>query len=88
MTVNELLLVIGSFEANSISGTTGRCVECGEAADMGTPQQMAHGNGCDTDAAINLLEYDLYLMRKRIAKQHGKVNEANRLSGLPPLSME
>ena len=70
MTVNELLLVIGSFEANSISGTTGRCVECGEAADMGTPQQMAHGYGCDTAVALLILENELYTLRKRIAKHH------------------
>ena len=71
MTVNELLLIIGSLEANSVSGTTGRCVECGEAANMGTPQQMAHDYGCDTAAALIILSHELYTLRKRIAKHHG-----------------
>ena len=46
---------------------------------MGTSEQFAHGNGCDTDVAIRLLQHELFTE---------KVNEANRLSGLPPLSME
>jgi|TARA_R110000765_G_scaffold151856_1_gene254480 hypothetical protein len=71
MTVNQILQVIASLEANSISGRTGRCVECGDAANMGTPQQMAHGNGCDTDVAIEILGHELYIMRERIAKHHG-----------------
>ena len=70
MTVNQLLLVIASLEANSISATTGRCVECGDAANMGTPQQTAHGNSCDTDVAIEILGHELYTMRERIAKHH------------------
>ena len=53
-------MIIGSFEANSISASTGRCVECGEAANMGTPDQMAHGYGCDTNVAIRLLEHELF----------------------------
>ena len=79
MTVEQLLIVIDSLAANSISASTGRCVECGEAANMGTSEQFAHGNGCDTDVAIRLLQHELFTE---------KVNEANRLSGLPPLSME
>jgi len=60
MTVEQLLIVIGSLENNSISASTGRCVECGEAANMGRPEQFAHGNECETDVAIRLLQHELF----------------------------
>ena len=63
LTYDQILEITLTLEDNSISATTGRCVECGEGSGMGTPQEMAHGSQCSTDSVLRLLDHTMYEMR-------------------------